>query len=74
MTAIRSRRNAFALLVAAAALTGCAAGPTAPDQGNMVTTDSDSTGRKPTMPWARIATTTPSAPGAASGAGVSQVR
>jgi hypothetical protein len=53
MTAIRSRRFAFFVLVAAAALAGCTAGPTAPDQQDRVNADiQDTTGRKPTAPWA----------------------
>jgi starvation-inducible outer membrane lipoprotein len=55
MIAIRSRRTLLSFLCATAALTGCAAGPTAlNDQDDRISADADSVDRRPPMPWNRI--------------------
>lgn len=57
MTTLRPRVTVAALLLLAAGLSACAAGPTAPldlDSKNKVSADVDTTKRAPTIPWTSV--------------------
>lgn len=65
MMTLRPRMTVVALMLAAAGLSACAAGPTAPvdlDTRDKVSADVDTTKRGPTTPWTSVQSTTPAIP------------